>query len=92
MCVTDYAQFWGIVPVVVVVVVVVAAAAAVVVVVVAFEQVVIYFHVGFPFSYSFNLHEVLAEFHVDECCTLSLPFLPPSHPHVVWTPGYCCHY
>jgi hypothetical protein len=38
-----------------------------VVVVMGFEQVVIYLHVGFPFSYSFNLHEVLSEFHVYKC-------------------------
>ena len=55
-----------------------------VVVMVGFEQVVIYCYVGFPFSYSSNLHEGLAEFYADKSAR-SPPhlFSHPSPPHGV---------
>jgi len=51
-----------------------------VVVMVGFEQVVIYFYVGFPFSYSSNLREVLAEFYAYKSAQFF--FLPPLTPMV----------
>jgi len=56
-----------------------------VVVIVGFEQVVIYFYVGSPFSYIFNLHEVLAEFYVYR----SAEFLIFSDPSPPWCKASC---
>jgi hypothetical protein len=57
-----------------------------VVMMVGFERVVIYFYVGFPSGYSFNLHEVLAEFYVYKNADFFSPpsFLSFPHPSPPW--------